>query len=432
MERGELSINSFVAVKVASDLGRAVNRTARLHGSDVLIAEQLARRLLAHELTMTGLNLTHSQDKDYIGNLVQAVSKTLEPSNEEHWDRILSLTGDTAEHVMVAVDQYIGILTRSLRDTYTNPFEMVADNVVLGLDVVTAESLFGYETQALSKDAPRPDPAANTPRPGQVVIPDTSQFLQPALLPLTGAGGGAAAGSTGTQVVVFPKYNNYLQDSHKFDPYTQIMVPLPLLGIRAVQPGETSFKPSPSGQPQGQAVLSYVQYRTLGPLLPSRYDDTVLRRWGVDLRVGSPVVSLAAYVPGDKSYKPLGGPLHAPVRVRLWLDPQLQSLGPRANPQCVYWREGQWSRAGCQTEVQALAWRGSARLPVLINCTCSHLSTFAVLVDVVDMDVSIRAASIGFHAFGCIYVGTISLLVIVKVGYAVSYSELEVKEIDFC
>lgn len=177
------------------------------------------------------------------------------------------------------------------------------------------------------------------------------------------------------------------------------MVPLSLLGIRAAGLGETSSRQSPAAV--GQAVLSYVQYRTLGPLLPDHYDDTVSRRWGVDLRVGSPVVSLAAYVPGsdkesekdrdrDKAaYRPLGGHLHAPVRVRLWLDPQLQALGSRANPQCVYWREGQWSRAGCQTEVQqTTTWRGGARLPVLINCTCSHLSTFAVLVDVVDMDVS--------------------------------------------
>ncbi|XP_052128982.1 protocadherin-like wing polarity protein stan isoform X1 [Frankliniella occidentalis] len=401
MERGELSINSFVAVKVASDLGRAVNRTQRLHGSDVLIDEQLSRRLLTHELGMSGLNLTHSQDKDYIAHLVQAVSKALEPDNAAHWERISELTGETAEHVMVAVDQYIGVLTRSQRDTYTNPFEIVADNVVLGLDVVTAESLFGYESHSVSRDAPptpRPDAGASTPPPGQVVIPDTSQFLQPALLPLTatpGSGGSSAAGS-GTPVVVFPKYNNYLQDPRKFDPYTQIMVPLSLLGIRAGYFGETSTRQSPAAV--GQAVLSYVQYRTLGPLLPDRYDETVLRRWGVDLRVGSPVVSLAAYVPGsdkdkdpvDKekaAYRPLGGHLNAPVRVRLWLDPQLQVLGPRANPQCVYWREGQWSRAGCQTEVQQTPmWRGGVRLPVLINCTCSHLSTFAVLVDVVDLD----------------------------------------------
>lgn len=37
--------------------------------------------------------------------------------------------------------------------------------------------------------------------------------------------------------VVFPKYNNYLQDKRNFDPYTKIMVPLNVLGIKYLRPG---------------------------------------------------------------------------------------------------------------------------------------------------------------------------------------------------
>jgi hypothetical protein len=37
-----------------------------------------------------------------------------------------------------------------------------------------------------------------------------------------------------------------------------------------------------------------------GFLLPERYDETVSRRWGVALRVGSPVISLAILVPVDE------------------------------------------------------------------------------------------------------------------------------------
>ena len=66
MEKSELSINSFVAVKVADDLWKAANETSNLLGSDVLIAEELTQRLLDYEANQTGLNLTHSQDKDYI------------------------------------------------------------------------------------------------------------------------------------------------------------------------------------------------------------------------------------------------------------------------------------------------------------------------------------------------------------------------------
>jgi hypothetical protein len=59
-------VTTFVAVKVASDLRRATNFTAVLHGADLLISQELLRELMAYEHGERGLNLTHSQDKDYI------------------------------------------------------------------------------------------------------------------------------------------------------------------------------------------------------------------------------------------------------------------------------------------------------------------------------------------------------------------------------
>jgi cadherin EGF LAG seven-pass G-type receptor 1 len=62
--------------------------------------------------------------------------------------------------------------------------------------------------------------------------------------------------------------------------------------------GELTTKHSLQGS--GRAVLSYAQYRTAGSLLPERYDETVSRRWGVELRVGSPLISLAILVPEEE------------------------------------------------------------------------------------------------------------------------------------
>lgn len=62
-----------MAVKVAADLKQATNLTTNLHGSDILITQQLITKLINYEVTMTGLNLTHSQDKDYILVGVQCV-----------------------------------------------------------------------------------------------------------------------------------------------------------------------------------------------------------------------------------------------------------------------------------------------------------------------------------------------------------------------
>jgi len=66
LETKSIKVTTFVAVNGASSLHKAVNNTQVLHGSDVLIGKQLLQHLLSHEGSLSGLNLTHSQDKDYI------------------------------------------------------------------------------------------------------------------------------------------------------------------------------------------------------------------------------------------------------------------------------------------------------------------------------------------------------------------------------
>jgi cadherin EGF LAG seven-pass G-type receptor 1 len=66
LETKSIKVTTFVAVNGAISLHKAVNNTPVLHGSDVLIGQQLVQHLLSHEGSLSGLNLTHSQDKDYI------------------------------------------------------------------------------------------------------------------------------------------------------------------------------------------------------------------------------------------------------------------------------------------------------------------------------------------------------------------------------
>lgn len=49
---------------------------------------------------------------------------------------------------------------------------------------------------------------------------------------------------------------------------------------------------------------------------------------------------------------------------------------------------GEWSRVGCRTEVDENWFVKNQDGVLLVNCTCNHLSTFAVLVDVVDLEAS--------------------------------------------
>ena len=60
-------------------------------------------------------------------------------------------------------------------------------------------------------------------------------------------------------------------------------------------------------------------------------------RWGVEVAVGSPVITVAVLVPSENGYKSLSGvPLQYPVQVRLWLS-EGDGLKTRTNPQCVHW-----------------------------------------------------------------------------------------------
>lgn len=52
------------------------------------------------------------------------------------------------------------------------------------------------------------------------------------------------------------------------------------------------------------AVVGYAQYKNIGSLIPLRYDETVSKRYGVDLTVGSPVISVIVAInqhPGELS-----------------------------------------------------------------------------------------------------------------------------------
>ncbi|XP_031351868.1 protocadherin-like wing polarity protein stan isoform X2 [Photinus pyralis] len=432
IEEGELTLNSFVAIKLASDLQKATNLTLNLYGADVLITYDLLQELLKHEFAMNGLNLTHSQDKDYVHNLVTSASAVLDNKYFSHWSRIKELTSESAEHLVSAIENYINVLSSSQHDTYTNPFEIVSSNMILGLDIITPESLYGYEsdhTSLLSTVTER------------VVIPDTSQFLQNA----------AGTSSSNGPTVSFPKYNNYIKDDSKFDVHSKVFVPLKLLGIQPLEMGELSTKHTLS---ESKAVFSYVQYKEAGLLFPSTYDDSVVRRWGVDIVVGSPLISISILVPEyvlpirkqpeprpifedykpkdeelmkqlkktvsepevkmhendaqyykfethrmkrDQSstrkllYKSLSGvSLSMPIRIQFWLDSNVTVFNERSNPQCVHWSSarghGEWSRVGCRTDIGEDWFDVLEDGPILVNCSCNHLSTFGVLVDVVDLE----------------------------------------------
>ncbi|XP_012235255.2 protocadherin-like wing polarity protein stan [Linepithema humile] len=369
LETKDLMLNTYVAVKMAKDVHKAVNITREMYGADLLVAESLLVALLRYEESLVGLNLTHSQDKDYVSHLVGIAGAILRSKYRNKWEKIQELNGDSPDKILDAMASYLKTLTASQHDTFTSPFEVVDGNVVLGLDVVTSESLFGYEAPEYIPGDPTLSTARPTEADRKVILPDTSDFLS------TPAHFGPS--------ISFPKYNNYMADPSKFDPHSKIQVPLSTLGIKPLMQGELNVKNSLNNR---KAVLSYVQYKELGTLLPQRFDDSVSVRWGVEVAVGSPVMTVSVLVPSDNGYESLTGiPLQSPIQVRLWLN-ENDDFKTRTNPQCVHWSMargvGEWSRMGCTTEIED----NSLSFGTIVNCSCMKLSTFAILTDVLDLE----------------------------------------------
>lgn len=328
VEHMEFELNSFLAIKIAENLQKACNLVDRkngfinntnnqyrrnykmessfltynklntwsnelemndinfshdrLYGADLLVTEGFLQELLNYELTQNGLNLTHSQDKDYIKNLVNAASVILDAKYNDEWQKARELIKRGPEDLIDAFNKYIIVLARSQHDTYTNPFEIVQQNMVLGLDIVTSESLFGYEPDALSEYHKTKYLKPNAYTTESVILPDTSSFLHHS--------------AKQKPVITFPKYNNYIQDVNKFDKHTKILVPLNMLGITPPDNNEVKYENS-----DYRAIVAYAQYKEVGKLIPELFDETITRRWGVDVELASPILTLAILIPSTEN-----------------------------------------------------------------------------------------------------------------------------------
>lgn len=149
----------------------------------------------------------------------------------------------------------------------------------------------------------------------------------------------------GPSWVTLPKYNNFVRQLGGIDGQVGIRLKLP------VEP----------------TVVFYAVYSTLPSLLPLEIHSSVRKR-NYPLSVNSPVLSLSLHTEDGKS-------VSQPVDITF----QLLRLQNHSAPQCVYWHSsetgGFWSAVGCYAIHSNLTH---------VRCSCAHLSTFAVLMDLTD------------------------------------------------
>ena len=254
LERSEFSLTSFLSIKITNELRNAINSTDTLYGSDILIAYRLIRHLINNELKQTGLNLTHKQDRHFIRNLIESTSCILEPRYASNWERISEIERGP-EYLLKLFNSYLEVLIFNQRDTFTDPFELSAKWMTLGLDTVSSDqlwdmpkSLHSYFNRTTLLQASMPS-----------VYVDQS-------LP-----------SDSNPAVIIPKYNNFPLRKQNIDDITKAFVPLKILSVKSIE--EIASKPIMSsfdGQSSpSNALIGYAVFSSLGQILPSVVDSSV-------------------------------------------------------------------------------------------------------------------------------------------------------------
>ena len=341
LQTGEIQLNSYLALKTANTLDELAGSLGRLFGADIVLYSKLLIQVLEFENQQAGLDLSHRQERDFIRQIVNIGSRILERENEVTLGQAPSLNRALFSRLMELYKRYGRTLAENLADTFTNPFEILSDNLMFGLDVIDLE---GGDKAREGKIAYR-------------VLPEAS---------LSSSYKDKKVVSEG--YVTIPKFNHYMRDPSRWD-NTLINIPRSLLVNNNNNNRNSNMKPT----------VSYTIYnRTVASFLPSRYLPDLVARWGSYFKAVSSVLSLSIMTANVELAETVE--LTMPL-VIVFRDVKLDKFS-RSTPFCARWdatiadAEG-WTRDGCETELPDL-WQFT-KSGIDVNCTCHRVSTYAVL-----------------------------------------------------
>ncbi|CAG2161702.1 unnamed protein product [Oppiella nova] len=388
LERNEFLITSYLSIKISYDLKNAINSTDTLYGTDILIAYRLIRHVINNELKQKGLNLTHKQDRHFIRNLVESTSSLLEPRYASHWERI-SEKERGAEYLLKLFNSYLEVLIDNQMDTFTDPFEVSAKWMTLGLDTVSSDQLWDMPKSLHSY--------VNRSSLIQSSVPSIYVDMS---LPLDSS-----------PSVSIPKYNNFPIRKQNIDDITKAFVPLKTLAVKTIEdiasnPMNASFDRQKKSD---NAIIGYAIFPSLGQILPPIVDSSVRHRFGQPIGANSPIFVL--------TLKPVNGTkfLNKSIQPKLHFRLRTLDRNGRSGPQCAYWAfnsnpnsrsksssgptRGRWSSKGC--EVKGFHPTNKYRLSYdYVNCSCDRAIGVAVLMDISSNDYFV-SESLAQIMFGC-------------------------------
>uniref|UniRef100_G1TPA8 Cadherin EGF LAG seven-pass G-type receptor 1 n=1 Tax=Oryctolagus cuniculus TaxID=9986 RepID=G1TPA8_RABIT len=342
LRRNETRLDGERCLRLAKALRNATRPPGLLFGSDVRTASQLLARVLQHESRQRGFDLAATRDLAHLllfllhaGALGTACWA---PSSHTGWHPGLRVW---AAGVLFLVSVWgCGPQALPLTALHAHLLSQPPEVWVLAVDVFDKFNFTGARVPRCGDDR------EELPWELDSSVSFPADFFSPPEH-TEGAGGGPA--------------------SRRATPQTARP------GPGAENGASLSRQRRHPDDPRRTAVTLVVIYRTLGQLLPDHYDpDRRSLRLPNRPVINTPVVSAVVYSEGP----PLPSLLERPIR----LDFPLLETEERTKPVCVFWNHslaiggtGGWSAKGCE-----LLSRNRSH----VVCQCSHMASFAVLMDV--------------------------------------------------
>ncbi|GAU93347.1 hypothetical protein RvY_05301 [Ramazzottius varieornatus] len=132
-QEGILELTPHVSARLVRSLRSALNASMNeesLHLKDLSTAVNLTKIILKHEIQQSGMNLTHRIDRNFLLDLVESVSQTLDFRNDFHWKL---LEQATINHLTQLFLEYLKTITTHLESTQMCPFEVFTKNLRTGI-----------------------------------------------------------------------------------------------------------------------------------------------------------------------------------------------------------------------------------------------------------------------------------------------------------
>ncbi|XP_070192612.1 cadherin EGF LAG seven-pass G-type receptor 2-like isoform X2 [Littorina saxatilis] len=138
----EGNISPYSADLAIELLKNATNTTRPLFGGDVVMTMQFAKAVLQYENQQSGLGLISQQYRDFVQQLVIALSNVTSLPNAGFWPRVNRMY-QGAPTLLSLLESYLLTLAKNMPQAQSGPFEAVSDGIVLGADWMLVNNVTG-------------------------------------------------------------------------------------------------------------------------------------------------------------------------------------------------------------------------------------------------------------------------------------------------